>query len=139
MAVQSRAASNANTAGAGTSLSFVCPSFSEITLLSDRTPAPMLRQLSLSGLLLLTSLGFNSAARAQNAFVVVDEGAPKIVKEIRSHRPLIEKAGKLATASTEQYGFLRATIYRPGLVTLTSFRVNTSHIESTSGGSFNYE
>jgi TonB family protein len=52
---------------------------------------------------------------------------------------LIEKAGKLATASTDEFAFLRATLYRPGLVTLTDFRVGTSHIEATGGGRFNYE
>jgi TonB family protein len=62
-----------------------------------------------------------------------------MVREIRFHQPLIEKAGKLATASTDQFTFLRATLYRPGLVTLSDFRVNTSHLESSSGGRFNYE
>ncbi len=76
---------------------------------------------------------------AQNVFAVVDDGAPKMVKEIHLRQPLIEKDGKLATASTDRYAFLPATLFRPGLVTLSDFRVNTSHLESVNGGRFNYE
>src|SRR4051812_47707560 len=92
-----------------------------------------------SRLLFFSLLALAPATRAQNVFAVVDDGAPKMVKEIRFHQPLIDKAGKMATASTDQFTFLRATLYRPGLVALTDFRVNTSHVESTGGGRFNYE
>lgn len=126
--------SNVNVAGAGMRPHFACPSFSVCILLSDRTPAPMLRRLLLTGLFLALPL-----ARAQSVFVVVDGAAPKMVKEIRSGRPLIEKDGKPAVASTDRYAFSPAPLYRPGLVTLSNFRVSVSHVETMNGDQFNYD
>jgi len=89
-------------------------------------------------LLLLAALLGTTRIFGQNVFVVLDDGAPKMVKEIRYHQPMIEKAGKLTGASTEEYAFLRATLFRPGLVALTDFRVATAHAEDGTGGRFNY-
>lgn len=88
----------------------------------------------LTGLLLSASVGFG-----QNAFVALDGGTTHVVKELRNLRPLIEKGGKLEVTSADQFGFVRSTVYRPGLVTLTDFRVGTSHLETMNGDKLNYD
>ena len=92
-------------------------------------------------LLLLGSLALTPAALGQSVFAALGDGSPKMVKVIHGHQPLIEAApGKLASASGSDFTFLRATIYRPGLVTLDDFHVRISSIEDVnSGGRFNYE
>lgn len=89
-------------------------------------------------LVFLGVLASVTTAFAQNVFVVLEDKEPRVVKEIRLHQPIIEKDGKLAVASGDSYALGRSSVYRPGLVTLTDFRVGTSRLESTGGGSSNH-
>src|SRR4051812_24561343 len=81
----------------------------------DRTLLLMLRRLLQIGLLVLTPMVFAPAAPPKNVFAAPNEAPPKMEKKIRFHQPLIEKGAKLTSASTDQYTFLRATLFRPGL------------------------
>lgn len=90
-------------------------------------------------LLFLAVLASAPGALGQNVFVVLDEGSPKMVKEIRLNRPVIEKDGKLVSTLEDRYALVRSTIYRPGLVTISDLRVKTKHIVTTNGDRFNYD
>ena len=55
-------------------------------------------------------------ASGQNVFVTVENGTPKIIKQIHRQTPMVETGGKLVSGGGRQYGFARATFYRPGFV-----------------------
>ena len=81
-------------------------------------------------------------APAQNAFVAIEDGRPRVVKEIRHGVPEMLVDGKLQDASGLQYGFVKAPFYPPGLVSLPRFIVKTHHLNlnmRNSAGSVNYE
>lgn len=90
---------------------------------------------------LFATLALAPAALAQNVFLAVEEGSsPRMVKRVSFNRPQVEVDGKLQGTTAPRYALTKATLYRPGLVTITSFRVVVSHVEFTSGGGgFNYE
>jgi TonB family protein len=90
-------------------------------------------------LLFLAALVSAPGAMAQNVFVVLDDGSPRLVKEIRLNRPVIEKDGKRVSSLDDRYALARSTIFRPGLVTLGEFRVKTTHIVTTNGDRYNYD
>jgi TonB family protein len=91
--------------------------------------------------LLLLGLAFTPLASAQNVFLALEDGtSPKMVKRVSLGRPQIEVDGKLQGSNALRFSLAKATVYRPGLVTISNFRVQTHHVESVNlGGSFNYE
>ena len=79
-------------------------------------------------LLVLSVLAITPRASAQNAFIVIEDGQNRVVKEIRNGRPQIDVDGKLQQAYGEQFGLTMAPFYRPGLVALPKFIVKTRHL-----------
>lgn len=89
-------------------------------------------------LALLTLSALTSAASAQNVFVAVDQGTTRRIKVVRSGVPWSESGGKLVSEDRNRFNLGKATVYRPGFVALDDLQVSTSHVEDTSGNSFNY-
>jgi TonB family protein len=93
-------------------------------------------------LLVLSVLAITPRTSAQNAFVVIEDGQSRLVKEIRHGSPQIDVDGKLQQSYGQQFGLTKAPFYRPGLVALPKFIVKTHHLNlnmAHSAGSLNYE
>ena len=93
-------------------------------------------------LLVLSVLAITPCASAQNAFVVIEDGQSRVVKEIRNGSPLIDVNGKLQPSYGQQFGLTKAPFYLPGLVALPRFIVTTRHLNLNmehSAGHLNYE
>src|SRR5262245_48294439 len=88
--------------------------------------------------LIIAIVVLEPAAIAQNVFVAVDHGATRRIKLVRAGAPWSESGGKLVSEAGNSFALGKATVYRPGFVTLSDFQVSTSHLEDTSGGQFNY-
>jgi TonB family protein len=79
------------------------------------------------------------AAVAQNVFLATeDHQPPRVVKGVSLERPLVEVDGKIQVSTASNYTFGHALVYRPGLITLSNFRVRSHHLTNSSGR-FNYE
>jgi TonB family protein len=91
--------------------------------------------------LLLLGLAGAPLAPAQNVFFALEDGSPpRMVKRVAFGHPLVEIDGKLQGTSAARFSLAHATIYRPGLITLSNFRVQVRHAETMNGGErFNYE
>jgi TonB family protein len=88
----------------------------------------------------LAALWVTPSVSAQNAFAAIEDGTSKVVKQIRVNRPLVDAGGgKLTGSASNQFALMKATVYRPGLVTWGDLKVGTHHVEDTGGGRFNYE
>jgi TonB family protein len=79
-------------------------------------------------LLVLSVVAITPRVFAQNAFIVIEDGQTRVVKEIRNGRPQIDVDGKSQQAYGEQFGLTKAPFYRPGLVALPKFFVKTRHL-----------
>ena len=91
-------------------------------------------------LLVFSVLAITPRAFAQNAFVVDEDGRPRLVQEIRNGHPEIDVDGKLQQASGQRFGLIKAPVYLPGFVALPKFNVNTRHLEMIgSAARLNYE
>jgi TonB family protein len=90
-------------------------------------------------LTLLLLLALVPSALAQNVFVAIEGGTPKLVKEVRVRAPMVETGGKLVGSSAHEFALAKSTLYRPGLVTLSDFHVGVHHIQDTQGNRFNYD
>ncbi|MEO5961193.1 MAG: hypothetical protein ABIZ49_03250, partial [Opitutaceae bacterium] len=75
----------------------------------------------------LISLAVALPAFAQNAFVAFHDGTAKLVKRVQQDQPMVERDGRLVASSSRKFDLSRATIYWPGLVTLTDFHIETFH------------
>jgi TonB family protein len=93
-------------------------------------------------LLLLVGLGVVPAASAQNVFLAIEDGGAKMVKGVYNDQAQVDDAGKLRSSATSRYALSPATIYRPGFINFTDFRLGVSHLEVMAGpgvgGNFNY-
>lgn len=88
----------------------------------------------------LAGLLFAPVTRAQHVFVVLEDGGPQVVRDVRYKNPQIEVDGKLQSAEGTQFALRDAAIYGPGLITVSDFQVGTRSMEIVgSSGSFNLE
>jgi TonB family protein len=75
---------------------------------------------------------------AQNLFVAIDDG-PKVVKAVRGRSPMIDTKGKLGGTSTHEFALAKAIVYRPGLVTLSNFKVGVHVLQDGRGNRYNFD
>jgi TonB family protein len=87
------------------------------------------------------ALASGAGAFGQNVFLAAYSNEPaKMVKGVSLDRLLVETDGKTEVITANHYSFGHALFYRPGLVTLSDFRIQNRHLVSQkTGANLNYE
>lgn len=89
-------------------------------------------------LVALALLTVVTPASAQHAFAAIEDGGARVVKEMRGNRAFVHVDGQPRASTATRFALFKATVYRPGLVTLSHLRVGTWHLEHATGGSSSY-
>lgn len=84
-------------------------------------------------LLVLGLLAGSGIARAQNLFVVEEDGVRYPVKAINNYQPVVFDHGRLRHSHGASFSFARAQIFSPGLLDISHFEVEMSAVFTNAG------